>query len=49
LEVTGEGVKSAEKLGHLRRMGCDMGQGFFFSEPLPPEDVPEFLVQERTS
>jgi EAL domain-containing protein (putative c-di-GMP-specific phosphodiesterase class I) len=27
----------------LREMGCDFGQGFYFSGPLPPEEASAFL------
>jgi diguanylate cyclase (GGDEF)-like protein len=36
LRVTGEGVETAEQLDHLRRLGCDYAQGFFFGRPAPP-------------
>ncbi len=45
LEVTGEGVESAEQLELLRRMGCDLAQGYHLARPLPPEDVPVFLAE----
>ncbi|HLL39979.1 MAG TPA: EAL domain-containing protein, partial [Rubrobacteraceae bacterium] len=44
LEVVGEGVEREEQAALLREMGCDFGQGFHFSKPLPPEDVPGFLT-----
>jgi diguanylate cyclase (GGDEF)-like protein len=34
LEVVAEGVETPEQLAALRRMGCNMGQGFYFSRPL---------------
>jgi diguanylate cyclase (GGDEF)-like protein/PAS domain S-box-containing protein len=37
LYVTGEGIETAEQLNHLRSLGCDLGQGYFFSKPLPSE------------
>jgi diguanylate cyclase (GGDEF)-like protein/PAS domain S-box-containing protein len=37
LHVTGEGIETAEQLSHLRTLGCDLGQGYFFSKPLPGE------------
>jgi diguanylate cyclase (GGDEF)-like protein/PAS domain S-box-containing protein len=43
IEVIAEGVDS-EAVTILKEMGCGLAQGFFFSEPLPPEEVPRFLA-----
>jgi EAL domain-containing protein (putative c-di-GMP-specific phosphodiesterase class I) len=43
LETTAEGVESAEQAELLREMGCDMGQGYYFSEPLSSEAMGELL------
>jgi diguanylate cyclase (GGDEF)-like protein/PAS domain S-box-containing protein len=43
MEVVAEGVEAEEQAALLEEMGCDFAQGFYFSRPLPPEDVPEFL------
>jgi diguanylate cyclase (GGDEF)-like protein len=32
MEVVAEGVESADQLGQLREMGCDLAQGFYFAE-----------------
>nr|MBA3488195.1 EAL domain-containing protein [Longispora sp. (in: high G+C Gram-positive bacteria)] len=37
LSVVAEGVESELTLALLEEMGCDVGQGFFFSRPLPYE------------
>jgi predicted signal transduction protein with EAL and GGDEF domain len=37
LEVIVEGVETEEQLAYLREKGCDIVQGFYFSEPLPAE------------
>jgi diguanylate cyclase (GGDEF)-like protein len=37
LRAVGEGVERADQLAVLRRLGCDVGQGFFFGRPEPPE------------
>jgi diguanylate cyclase (GGDEF)-like protein/PAS domain S-box-containing protein len=45
METVAEGVESEGQVKELRRMGCDMGQGYYFSEPFPPEAVLEFLKE----
>jgi EAL domain-containing protein (putative c-di-GMP-specific phosphodiesterase class I) len=44
LEVTGEGVESAEQLELLRGMGCDLVQGYHLAKPLPSEEVEPLLA-----
>jgi EAL domain-containing protein (putative c-di-GMP-specific phosphodiesterase class I) len=43
MEVVAEGVEIGEQETLLREMGCDFGQGFHFSRPLPPEEASKFL------
>lgn len=42
MRVIAEGVESAEQLAALRREGCDEVQGYFFSQPLPADDLAQF-------
>jgi diguanylate cyclase (GGDEF)-like protein/PAS domain S-box-containing protein len=49
LEVTGEGVETAEQLEHLRRMGCDLVQGDHLARPLPSEEVEPLLADRLIS
>ena len=49
LEVTGEGVQSAERLELLRGMGCDFVRGYHLARPLPKKDVEQLLVNSTTS
>ena len=39
LAVTAEGIEDAGQLVHLRRLGCQRGQGYYFARPLPAEDL----------
>ena len=43
MKVVAEGVETEGQASLLREMGCDFGQGFYFSEPLPPEEASAFL------
>ncbi len=45
LQVTAEGVETAEQLAFLRRNGCDLVQGYLFSPPISSERF-EGLLQE---
>jgi diguanylate cyclase (GGDEF)-like protein len=44
MKTIAEGIDSVAQLDVLRSMGCDQGQGFFFSQPLPAD---EFLALWR--
>ncbi|ABB58549.1 bifunctional diguanylate cyclase/phosphodiesterase [Synechococcus elongatus] len=43
LEVVAEGIEEESQLYWLRQLGCDMGQGYYFSKPLSAADMTEFL------
>ena len=34
-----EGIETPEELAFLRRRGCELGQGYLFSRPVPPEEI----------
>jgi diguanylate cyclase (GGDEF)-like protein len=34
LDVTAEGIETPEQLAELRKLGCESGQGYFFSKPV---------------
>jgi EAL domain-containing protein (putative c-di-GMP-specific phosphodiesterase class I) len=41
--VVAEGVESAEDAAWLASLGCEFGQGFYFSPPLTPSDTLTFI------
>ncbi|HKK07244.1 MAG TPA: EAL domain-containing protein, partial [Gemmatimonadota bacterium] len=41
-----EGIETAEQLARLRDLGYDLGQGFYFSEPLEPEAFGKLLAED---
>ena len=43
MEITAEGVETEAQLAFLRSLGCDEIQGYFFSRPLPGDELVEFL------
>jgi diguanylate cyclase (GGDEF)-like protein len=43
MTATAEGVETDEQRQILSGLGCDEAQGFFFSRPVPIEEVPEVL------
>ncbi len=47
LEVIGEGVESEQALSYLRAQGCDQGQGYWFSRPLPAHDFATWCQQQQ--
>ena len=44
--VVAEGVEEKEQLKLLKRMGCDIVQGYYFSPPLPAERFGELIEQD---
>jgi diguanylate cyclase (GGDEF)-like protein len=44
--VVAEGVETADQLQALRDLGCEMGQGYFFSKPLPPAAASHLIEQD---
>jgi diguanylate cyclase (GGDEF)-like protein/PAS domain S-box-containing protein len=46
IKVVAEGVETESQADFLGRSGCDFAQGYFFSPPVPPEEIKK-LVEER--
>ncbi len=43
LDVTAEGIETADHLHRVSALGCDLAQGYYFSRPLPPAQIQELL------
>ena len=49
LGITAEGIETEEQLDYLKAGGCNEGQGFYFSRPLPAEAITPMLGQPTLS
>ncbi|NLW11492.1 MAG: EAL domain-containing protein, partial [Clostridiaceae bacterium] len=39
MQVIAEGIEELYQLHFLQDMNCDIGQGYYFSRPIPAEDL----------
>jgi len=46
LTVTAECVETSAQASRLRRIGCDTGQGWLYSRPVPPDRISELVDPE---
>ncbi len=46
--VVAEGVETADQAEFLRRIGCDVAQGYYFSRPLPVKEFEQLLLPRAT-
>jgi c-di-GMP phosphodiesterase Gmr len=49
MKTTAEGIENGEISDVLRRLGCSVGQGYYFAKPLTTEAAYEFLVADRAA
>lgn len=49
ITVIAEGIENETQAGQLARLGCTLGQGYFFSRPLPKNAATALLISERAS
>jgi EAL domain-containing protein (putative c-di-GMP-specific phosphodiesterase class I) len=45
LEVGAEGVETAQEMETLRLLGCDFGQGYYWQEPGPADEMEKVLTE----
>ncbi len=43
IPVVAEGVETQEQYDLLKKAGCDVIQGYYFSKPVPPEEFEKFI------
>ena len=43
LDVIAEGVETAEHVAQLQALGCEYGQGYYFSRPMPAAEASRFM------
>ena len=48
LVVVAEGAETESEVGHLRALGCDIAQGYYFARPMPADGVTQWM-KERAS
>ncbi|MDW5266374.1 MULTISPECIES: EAL domain-containing protein [Acidobacteriaceae] len=49
LTTVAEGVETTEQAEMLLRLGCDIGQGWLYGPPVPPDDLASFLSSQSLS
>src|SRR5690606_4306159 len=45
-QTCAEGVESQAQLDHLRRLRCDFAQGYFFSKPVPIDELAALVAAD---
>jgi diguanylate cyclase (GGDEF)-like protein/PAS domain S-box-containing protein len=48
LETVAEGIEDAAQVTALYELGCHLGQGFFFSRPLPAREITALLAERES-
>jgi EAL domain-containing protein (putative c-di-GMP-specific phosphodiesterase class I) len=48
IAVIAEGIETGDQESLLKNFGCDYGQGYHYSRPLPVADFEALLEQQKT-
>ena len=46
-EIVAEGVETAEQLEVLKKLKCEVAQGYFFNRPVPADAITKLLSKEQ--
>lgn len=49
MQVVAEGIEEPVHVALLSQMGCTLGQGYFFSKPVSPDEVERFAIRNQKS
>jgi EAL domain-containing protein (putative c-di-GMP-specific phosphodiesterase class I) len=49
LPIVAEGIETPEQLLVLRRLGCELGQGYLFGKPMAGEDLEPLLLRSAVT
>jgi EAL domain-containing protein (putative c-di-GMP-specific phosphodiesterase class I) len=49
LTVVAEGIEETCQRDHLRRSGCNTGQGYLYSRPLTSDDATRLLTESNAT
>ena len=47
LKTVAEGIEDETTLKKLMALGCNIGQGYYWSKPIPGEELSEFLRNHK--
>lgn len=47
LEVVAEGIERSSHMELLKGLGCDLGQGYLFSRPMPAAEAQQLILQKE--
>lgn len=49
LEILSEGIENQQQMLLLKSYGCDLGQGYYLSKPLPASDLEDYLKEKTVA
>ena len=47
MEVVAEGIETSEQADQLEQLGCDYGQGYFFSKPVEADTAAQMILAQK--
>jgi diguanylate cyclase (GGDEF)-like protein/PAS domain S-box-containing protein len=47
LRVVAEGIEERDQWTELNRLGCELGQGFYFARPVPADEIGALVERDR--